>query len=503
MDDLSSNVIAWDRLFRRFLLASFALPLYVVLSYRGSSALGPAPQPPPSRVSFRVAVFVFATLYWLILYGCSALYFIARPPDISITEALLPLLLHFFCFFVEALLCSIEMSSAEHFDEAADRMMCKMHVSGTSFQWTTRVDAGWLPDSLKTSSGGPGAEDSDSEEGGHGPESENLVSPNSSVRRSGSVPLESHADVTAAAAAGQLSGGMRRAQLTELVNMILKRQEAFKDGPWLGIATIVCSAVYAFLPQVMRLASGTYRAQSAGVAFFIVAAGAVVTNFIICAVALDALAKSVSQLKFRRNIARSFMQLTSKTAAATLGLFYFELQTIENLWGWLTLRSYLLRRGKRPQARVEVILSAAFAFLAPLALMLALDVLLSKTPVSIFIVSSFYFCFVLASFLLLCVWHGVHIQATYRDQDVLMSEQLAIHYRICTTRDPDLHKRLKHLHDAIAKIMHIMQSSAGTGVVLSILGFAINENFARVLIGGLLSLASAGFSSVLRWVLST
>merc|ERR1712137_18127 len=102
------------------------------------------------------------------------------------------------------------------------------------------------------------------------------------------------------------------------------------------------------------------------------------TNFILCLVALDALAKSVKQLKFRVGIARCFTQLTSKTAASTLGLFHFELQTIENLWGWLTLRAYLLRRGKKPQARVEVILSASLAFLVQLSLMLVLDFIFSK-----------------------------------------------------------------------------------------------------------------------------
>lgn len=165
---------------------------------------------------------------------------------------------------------------------------------------------------------------------------------------------------------------------------------------------------------------------------------------------------------------------------------------------WIA-RRYLLRRGKRPQARVEVILSSSFAFLVPLSLMLALDFLFSKNPVSIFIVSSFFFCFVIMSYLLLCVWCGVRIQAIYRDPDVLLSEQLAIHYRICTTKDVELHHRLENLHKAIGKIMEILQRSAGSGVMLSILGFSINENFSRVLIGGLLSLASAGFSSIIRF----
>ncbi len=165
----------------------------------------------------------------------------------------------------------------------------------------------------------------------------------------------------------------------------------------------------------------------------------------------------------------------------------------------ISFRSQVFSCGPiRLQARVEIILSASFAFLVPLALMLAIDFFFSKTPISNFIVSSFFFCFVVASYLLLCVWNGVKIQAIYRDQDVLLAEQLAIHYRICTTRDRELHRRLSNLHAAIGKIMEILKTSAGDGVVLSVLGFSINENFSRVLIGGLLSLASAGFSSMLR-----
>lgn len=307
------------------------------------------------------------------------------------------------------------------------------------------------------------------------------------------------------------------------------------------IITLVCSAVYAALPEVMRIATGVYSRDAHGVSFYIITVSGVFTNFIICGVTLDALAKSVAQLRMRVAIASSFTQLNSKTAASSLGLFHLELQVAQPC---RSRHFFLTHRRCRPlrtcgvgsrcartccaaasarrcernrinnrvlcsphtltqtnecaQARVEIILSASFAFLVPLSLMLAVDFFFSKTPISNFIVSSFFFCFVVASYLLLCVWNGVKIQAIYRDQDVLLAEQLAIHYRICTTRDRDLHRRLSNLHAAIGKIMDILKTSAGDGVVLSVLGFSINENFSRVLIGGLLSLASAGFSSMLR-----
>lgn len=90
--------------------------------------------PRPSR-TYQAVVFIVGTLYWAVLMGSTLLYFIARPADISVTEVLLPVALHFFCFFVEALLRSVELVSVENFDDAADRIMCRMHVTGTSYAW--------------------------------------------------------------------------------------------------------------------------------------------------------------------------------------------------------------------------------------------------------------------------------------------------------------------------------------------------------------------------------
>ncbi len=58
----------------------------------------------------------------------------------AVTEVLLPVILHFFCFFVEALLRSVELVSVENFDDAADRIMCRMHVTGTSYAWNGMCD---------------------------------------------------------------------------------------------------------------------------------------------------------------------------------------------------------------------------------------------------------------------------------------------------------------------------------------------------------------------------
>ena len=493
VDDVSSYTIAWDKLLRRWTVASLLLPVYILYSLREGQR---HPNGPRLSRLYRIGIFVVGTLYWLILFVSSFVYFIWQPEALSLTEVLLPLVLHFFCFFIEALLCSLEMTSGNDLDSAADRIMCKMQVTGTSYAWHETMDMGFLPPELRSSAAGSGerGEDDNEEAGevveqGHRrsqtndstpqhPEKENIVSPMGLPQARGTALLK------------------------DLVNLILARQDHLKgrERRWLALLSLACAGTYAFLPQLMRLASRTVYASAQPASFWIVSLSTMVTNFCICIVALDALSKSVSQLKFRVGIAKSFTQLTSKTAASSLGLFHFELQTIENLWGWLTLRSYLLRRGRKPQARVEVILSASFAFLVPLSLMLALDFIFSRTPVSIFIVSSFFFCFVVASYLLLCVWHGVSIQSIYKDPDVLLSEQLAIHYRICTTpQDSELHLRLYNLHKAIDKIMQILQT-AGPG--LSILGFTINENFSRVLIGGLLSLASAGFSSILQYIMA-
>jgi hypothetical protein len=130
--------------------------------------------------------------YYFVLFGSSTLYFITQPKAVSLTEVLLPLALHFFCFFVEALLCSIELTSVESFDDAADRIMCRMQVTGTSYAWQA-VDTGFLPLNLRTSESrgemGGENEDDDLENSGNtagsaaervpeeAPEKENIVVP--------------------------------------------------------------------------------------------------------------------------------------------------------------------------------------------------------------------------------------------------------------------------------------------------------------------------------------
>jgi hypothetical protein len=53
--------------------------------------------------------------------------------------------------------------------------------------------------------------------------------------------------------------------LKDLVNLILARQEAAaisNESRWMMLLTIVCAAVYAMLPQIMRLASPQFFAVS-------------------------------------------------------------------------------------------------------------------------------------------------------------------------------------------------------------------------------------------------
>jgi hypothetical protein len=194
LDDVSSNSIAWDKLLRRWLVASLLLPLYILYSLRGSAPnpdlnMDQMPVPRASPV-YRGAVFIVGTVYYVVLFSSSILYFITHPAAVSWTEVLLPLALHFFCFFVEALLCSIELTSVESFDEAADRIMCRMEVTGTSYAWQA-VDTGFLPPNLRTSESRAemGEEEDDDLESSGGnvpvqnrqpeeaPEKENIVAP--------------------------------------------------------------------------------------------------------------------------------------------------------------------------------------------------------------------------------------------------------------------------------------------------------------------------------------
>jgi hypothetical protein len=158
IDDMMSNTIVWDKLFRRWLVASVLLPLYILYStQRRVAADSHEGRRSPSRL-YRIAMFCVGTLYWLLLFSSSLVYFFAQPEAVSLTEVLLPLALHFFCFFVEALLCSIELTNGENFDNAADRIMCKMQVTGTSYAWNDTMDTGFLPAEIRSSAGGAGDE---------------------------------------------------------------------------------------------------------------------------------------------------------------------------------------------------------------------------------------------------------------------------------------------------------------------------------------------------------
>ncbi len=105
-----------------------------------------------------------------------------------------------------------------------------------------------------------------------------------------------------------------------------QRQEQHEEGKVLLILTLVCSLVYAALPEMMRIMTGVYSRDTHGVSFYIITVSGIFTNFVICGVTLDALAKSVAQLRMRVAIASAFTQLNSKTAASSLGLFHLELQ---------------------------------------------------------------------------------------------------------------------------------------------------------------------------------
>jgi len=53
--------------------------------------------------------------------------------------------------------------------------------------------------------------------------------------------------------------------LKDLVNLILAREEAVgsKESRWMMLLTVMCAAVYAALPQIMRLASPALLASNA------------------------------------------------------------------------------------------------------------------------------------------------------------------------------------------------------------------------------------------------
>ncbi|CAK8694966.1 unnamed protein product [Clavelina lepadiformis] len=139
-----------------------------------------------------------------------------------------------------------------------------------------------------------------------------------------------------------------------------------------------------------------------------------------------------AQQTFRKRLLYSkyFTHLTSSRRAKKSLLPHFRLNKVQNIRVWLTLRSYLRRRG--PQRSVDVIVSSAFLCFICLLCFVTVQLMHSSD----LFVSSLMCCdcvvlmLALALFILHFITTGVKINEKYSCISILLTEQINLHLQV-------------------------------------------------------------------------
>lgn len=140
---------------------------------------------------------------------------------------------------------------------------------------------------------------------------------------------------------------------------------------------------------------------------------------------------AVAERTFKQRFlyAKLFSHLTSSRRARKSDLPHFRLNKVRNIKTWLSVRSYLKKRG--PQRSVDVIVSAAF--LMTLLLLSFLSVELLKDSVRLhsqYNLEALTWSMLLGVFLLRFMTLGTKINRKYRNLSVLITEQINLYLQI-------------------------------------------------------------------------
>ncbi|XP_021928812.1 putative homeodomain transcription factor isoform X2 [Zootermopsis nevadensis] len=162
---------------------------------------------------------------------------------------------------------------------------------------------------------------------------------------------------------------------------------------------------------------------------------------------------AVAERTFKQRFlyAKLFSHLTSFRRARKSELPHFRLNKVRNIKTWLSVRSYLKKRG--PQRSVDVIVSAAFlitllllSFLSVECLKVSVDIIIPHVGVELtglrssafdsvrlhseYNLEALVWCLVLGVFLLRFMTLGTKINRKYRNLSVLITEQINLYLQI-------------------------------------------------------------------------
>ncbi|XP_063243694.1 protein phtf isoform X2 [Bacillus rossius redtenbacheri] len=140
---------------------------------------------------------------------------------------------------------------------------------------------------------------------------------------------------------------------------------------------------------------------------------------------------AVAERTFKQRFlyAKLFSHLTSFRRARKSELPHFRLNKVRNIKTWLSVRSYLKKRG--PQRSVDVIVSAAFLITLLLLSFLSVEYIKDSACLqSEYNVEAMVWALVLGVFLLRFMTLGTRINHKYRNLSVLITEQINLYLQI-------------------------------------------------------------------------
>ncbi|KAI5754934.1 hypothetical protein M8J77_012769 [Diaphorina citri] len=140
---------------------------------------------------------------------------------------------------------------------------------------------------------------------------------------------------------------------------------------------------------------------------------------------------TVAERTFKQRflLAKFFSHLTSFRRARKSELPHFRLNKVRNIKTWLSVRSYLRKRG--PQRSVDVIVTATFIITLLLLTFLSFEILKDSFRLhSTINVEALVWCLMLGVFLLRFMTLGTKINHKYRNMSVLITEQINLYLQI-------------------------------------------------------------------------
>lgn len=140
---------------------------------------------------------------------------------------------------------------------------------------------------------------------------------------------------------------------------------------------------------------------------------------------------TVAERTFKQRFlyAKFFSHLTSFRRAQKSELPHFRLNKVRHIKSWLSVRSYLRKRG--PQRSVDVIVTATFIITLVLLTFLSFEILKDSFRLhSTINVEALVWCLLLGVFLLRFMTLGTKINHKYRNMSVLITEQINLYLQI-------------------------------------------------------------------------